>query len=131
LLILVISSFILLFDILVTFGERHSSFEARIMGTMAQLSVAQEKFYNQEGRYANTQEELIEAGIIDKKLAHPYTGEEFTDRDGHGIEGGDDNPETWEAVTFIPTKEFNSWCQRIKEGYLFVCNQREGCRREN
>ncbi len=107
-------------------SARSKSWVASIKAEITSLRAPQELFYDDNGRYANTQEELIEAGFISEKLKNRMTGEEYTDKDGSGIEGGDDNPKTWEIVTFIPTKQFDNWCKRVKEGYWITCNQ-DGC----
>ena len=93
---------------------------------MTRLRAAQDMFYWENHRYADTQEEL---GLIDKKLKDWVTDEELTDRDGNGIEGGDNDPETWSVTAYIPYREIGSWCRLVSEGYWFTCNQ-NGCQRE-
>jgi len=104
-------------------SARSRSRDASALAAMASIRPAQEIFHDQKGRYANTQEELIEAGIINEKLRNPLTKEEFTDKDGYGIEGGDDDPQTWSVAAFIPTREFTGLCKRVREGYWYTCNQ--------
>ncbi len=93
------------------------------------LKSSQEIFYAQNHRYADTQEELIDAEIIDEKSKNRITEKELTDRDGNGIEGGDNDPETWSVTTYIPYKEIDTWCRVVSEGHWFTCNQ-NGCQRD-
>lgn len=97
---------------------------------MNQLKFAQEMFYEKNNRYADTQEELIaDVKIFNEKLKNRTTGEEFTDKDGKGIEGGDNNPETWAAVSYIRYKKLNKWCRMVSEEYMYICDQ-DGCYEE-
>ena len=96
---------------------------------MYQLFSAQELFYTYNHRYANTQEELIDAGFIDKKLESLITEKELTDKDGNGIEGGDDNPETWSVAAYIPYREIDNWCRVVSKEHWLTCNQ-NGCYEE-
>ena len=101
----------------------------RIRAEMHQLQIAQEIFYKDNNRYADTQEELIDASIFTEKFKNAITNEEFTDSDGEGIESGDNNPKTWSAITYISYKKFNKWCWLTSEGYWYICNQ-DGCYEE-
>jgi len=132
--ILILSLFLLLIIVVTLLsGARSKAWVARAVADTHYLRDAQETFYRENGRYADTQEELIEAGLIKtygkEKMKSLLTGEEYTDKDGNGIEGGDDNPETWEVTTFIPTREFDKWCKKVKEGYWYTCNQND-CQKE-
>ncbi|MFH1643164.1 MAG: hypothetical protein ABH967_00805 [Patescibacteria group bacterium] len=99
----------------------------RTIADMRQLSVAQEIFYKKNNKYADTQEELME--IISVKFKELETGKEITDKDGKGIEGGDNDPETWSATCHMSYKEFNDWCRLTDEEYWYTCNQ-DGCYKE-
>jgi len=99
----------------------------RTIADVRQLGMAQEIFYKQNKRYADTQEELME--IIGVKLKELETGKEITDKDGKGIEGGDNDPKTWSATCHMTYKEFNDWCRLIDKDYWYTCNQ-DGCYEE-
>jgi len=92
---------------------------------MHQLSTAQKIFYEKDNRYADTQEELMGAGILSDKFKDRHTGKELTDKDGKGIEGSDNNPNTWSAITYI--YRFDKWCRLVSKEYF--CNQ-DGCHEE-
>ena len=100
----------------------------RTKAEMHQLIGLQEIFYARNDRYADTQEEL---GLIeeDDKFRDNQTGEELTDRDGEGIEGSDNDPETWLVTAYIRFKEINPLCIVASEGYWFTCTQ-DGCYEE-
>ncbi len=86
----------------------------------------QELFYDKNGRYAETQKELInDSGFkYDKPLFFNYlTGKELTDKDGKGIEGGDNDPNTWSVSAYFPRVKVGAWCKITSEGYWFTCNQ--------
>ncbi|MFH1575348.1 MAG: hypothetical protein ABIB55_00150 [Candidatus Nealsonbacteria bacterium] len=101
------------------------------LADMRQMHAAQEMFYEKNKRYADTQEELInEVGIFTEKFKNTMTGEEFADKDGKGIEGGDNDPETWSAITYIFPEKFDGWCRRIEEGYWYICDQ-EDCYKQS
>ncbi|MDI6591815.1 MAG: hypothetical protein QME61_02695 [Patescibacteria group bacterium] len=101
----------------------------RTLADMRQLRRAQEIFYKSNNRYADTQEELISAGILSAKFKNLATSKEFTDRDGGGIEGSDNDPETWLATTHLQYQEIDKWCRVINRDYWFTCNQ-DGCYKE-
>ncbi len=102
---------------------------ARLKGEMSQIRAYQENFYDLNGRYAGTQDELVKAGVMKEKLVNLFTGSEVTDKDGQGIEGGDSDPETWAMSIYFPEKKIRGFCQIFNTGYWFTCNQ-EGCYRE-
>lgn len=99
------------------------------ISNMQQLRIAQQIFYEQNNQYAKTQQELIEADILVGKLKNKTTNKEFIDKDGNGIDGGDNNSQTWSARTYVEYKEFNAWCIQKDKGYLYICNQ-NGCQKE-
>lgn len=101
-----------------------------VKADMNQLRAAQNIFYEKNNRYADTQEELINDVVFTRiVLKNITTKEEFTDGDGEGIEGSDNNPETWLAMTYIPYQKFNKWCHLTSLGYWYVCDQ-DGCYEE-
>ena len=100
----------------------------RTIPNMRQLSMAQEIFYKENNRYADTQEELMETLGMNVKFTDS-TNKELTDKDGEGIEGGDNNPETWSTTCYISYKEFNNWCRLTDKEYWYTCNQ-DGCYKE-
>ena len=103
----------------------------RTIADMKQLSITQEIFYKKNNRYADTQEELMETLGISVKFTDitDSINKELTDQDGKGIEGGDNNPETWSATCYMHYKEFNDWCRLIDKEYWYTCNQ-DGCYEE-
>jgi len=115
----------------VTFsGGRCLAHWARTLSDMKQLNTAQELFYLDNNRYADTQEEIIDAGIVDNiRFKNWFTAKELTDKDGEGIEGGDNDSHTWSATTYISYKEIDKWCRVVNEGYWYTCNQ-NGCQKE-
>ncbi len=110
-------------------GNRCASNWRATISNMHQLRIAQEIFYEKNNQYAKTQEELIKADILIGKLKNKITNKEFTDMDGNGIEGGDNNSQTWSARTYIQYKEFNAWCIQKDKKYLYICNQ-NGCKKD-
>jgi len=126
LILLVFSFFVVIIS---SSGASRTPHWARTIREMTELRVAQEVFWIKHGRYADTQEELIEAGFLREKLRNWVKDRDLTDRDGQGIEGGDDDPQTWSATAYIPRKEIDKWCRVISEGYWYTCDQ-TGCYKE-
>ena len=91
-----------------------------------QFIFVQELFYDEYLRYADTQDELVNTGFLSKKIINPLTDKEFTDKDGSGIEGGDNEPKTWSIAVYIPKKEFK-WCKLVSGGFWYTCDQ-YGCK---
>ena len=87
------------------------------ISNMYQLRPAQEMFYELNHRYADTQEELIEAGFLTEKFIDEITNKELADRDGTGIDGSDNDPKTWLVTSHI-------------DDFWFTCNQ-GGCYKEH
>jgi hypothetical protein len=102
--------------------------DVSIKSDMYKLVPAQEMFYIKNTRYADTQRELTEGGFLENALKNWATEQEFADKDGIGIEGSDNDPETWLVTTFIPVTKFK-WCKKIETGYWYTCNQK-GCHSE-
>jgi hypothetical protein len=100
-----------------------------VKADMRQLRTAQGMFYEKNNRFADTQEELINNIIFRVVLKNIITNQEFTDGDGEGIEGSDNDPKTWSARTYIPYQKINKWCHLMSSGYWYVCNQ-DGCYEE-
>jgi len=132
----IISLIILLFlafgIVFLSSGTRCSPYWRSTMPNINSLRVAQEMFFSEKNRYADTQEELIESGIMTAKVKFfddKRIEKEFTDKDGSGIEGGDNDPKTWSATAYVPSKEVSKWCMLISNGYWYTCNQ-DGCRKE-
>lgn len=124
-LLLSIILFVIFLGLISVNTARIKSRYACTMSGVAQSRVAQELFYDENGRYASTLEELF--GSNYSRLINCFTGKELTDRDGVGIEGGDNDPNTWEVAAFIPQKEFGSWCKIKTGGYWYYCNQTGYC----
>jgi len=93
---------------------------------MRQLNTAQQLFYQFNNRYADTQDELVEAGILPRKLQDATTGKELTDLDNNGIEGGDSDANTWLTRVYMPGRRFEM-CKVVETGWNFTCDQ-GGCR---
>jgi hypothetical protein len=76
-------------------GARYKARDARRMSDLRQIAAAQETYHQKYSYYANSQQELVSDGIIEEALADPSTGDQYADADGTGIEGSDNDPQTW------------------------------------
>jgi type II secretory pathway pseudopilin PulG len=112
-------------------GARSNARDARRMSDLRQIKAAQETYYQKYTRYAVTQEELANEGIINSLLTDPSTQDEYTDFDGTGIEGGDLDTQTWSVKAALEknkpfTKEI---CDKsnlgIKQNSFYFCNEME------
>ena len=121
----VVIAFFLLFLLLSLGSGSGDRRNAKIMSDLRQLRLGQKLHYVSNGHYASTQQELVDAGLLGEELRNPRTKELYTDRDGNGIEGGDDNPETWSVSSFLPQREYSGFCQLLHEGVWFTCNQKD------
>jgi len=106
-------------------SERRSGRSARIMTDVRVIGISQEFYYVTNGRYADTQSELASIDEFAGPLQDPFTGVEYTDKDGRGIEGGDNDSQTWSVSALLPRKEYSGFCQ-LTSGTLFTCSG-EGC----
>jgi hypothetical protein len=132
-----IASFILSASWLMLFafvrGARDLAYFGKIGSDLHIIKSAQDLFYRKYGRYAPTQKELVENGMLPQAMENPYTDEEYTDADGLDIEGGDNNDQTWGAMAGVHegAPSLQAICGIEKQdpnpGYYYLCNQQE-CR---
>jgi len=128
------SSFLLLFFIAWLFfgfllvsmcacGSIGKAKDALKISDLRQVKIAQEMFYEKNSRFAVSQKELVDAGIFTTALINPTTKKEYTDADGLGLEGGDNNPNTWSVQAIL--MDYNlEICSREKQKLIFYyCNQ--------
>lgn len=133
--IIFISSFILSAVWLVLFsfaqGARDLAYFGKIGSDLHIIKSAQDLFYKKYGHYASTQKELVENGLLPEMMKNPYTGEEYTDADGLGIEGGDGNDQTWIAMmgVYEGAPSLQAICgiekQEPDSEYYYLCNQQK------
>ena len=120
-------SLILTFALLIILwpsGGKEKARDAKRIADIKSIQMAQEMFYENELRYAISQKELFEKGYLSNVLVDPVTKKEYTDNDGFGIEGGDENPKTWIVQTVL--KKYNEICSKEKPVEVFLCNEK-GC----
>jgi hypothetical protein len=91
--------------------------------TLSAIQACQADFFEQESRYANSQAELIEKGCLLQIVVDPVSGLEYTDEDGFGLEGGDNDPKTWSVKTVLETGEYEI-CASQKTTQFYVCNEK-------
>gem|GEM_PF-5114133 len=78
-------------------GARDSAFFGKVGSDIQTIKAAQDEFQKKHFRYADNQEDLVKDGLLRTVLTDPYTMEEYADADGSGIEGGDNDDQTWAA----------------------------------
>ena len=86
------------FFMAISMQGRCKTMSAKILSDLRIIAAAQEIFYQKNSRYADTQQELSELMSV---AYDPVTKKEYTDEDGVGIEGGDDNPNTWSVQALL------------------------------
>ena len=114
-----------LFNITVLNGERCKSYNAERKSDLAQIKTAQEIYYGNQGRFANNFDELIADKDLTSPLKDPKSQKIYSDADGTGLDGGDENPATWSVRAYIDKPTYN-YCVKTSKGHWFVCNQ-SGC----
>ena len=107
-------------------GSSGSAIDTARKADLRQIQTAQKMFYEKNYRYATSQKELVEAGIFPVVIIDPVTKKEYTDADGFGLDGGDDNPNTWEAQTILSDYNLEICRKENKELIFYHCNE-NGC----
>ena len=112
-------------------GARELAYFGKIGSDLHIIKSAQDLFYKKYGRYAPTQKDLFENGSLPEIMKNPYTGKEYTDSDGFGIEGGDDNDQTWSAMAGVyegaPSLQVICGIEKQDSNpeYYYLCNQQK------
>ena len=112
-------------------GARSKARDAKRMSDMRQIKAAQETYYQKHSRYADTQEELVNEGLVKGVLADPSIQNEYADFDGVGIEGSDADSQTWSVAMALERKGIfeKEICDKSKPEPIYhdfyFCNQNE------
>jgi len=113
-------------------GANFKARDARRMSDLRQIKAAQDLYHQKYSRYADTQQDLVNDGILSLVITDPATGEQYTDADGSGIKGGDNDLQTWSVKAYLEnsrsfTREIcdHSNSKQIPRAYYF-CNEK-GC----
>ena len=95
-----------------------------------QLAKIQELYRSDHGKYAESYNELFADGYASSSFNFYNQGiiSSPVDSDGEGLEGSDNDPNTWSARVYIEVPQYNL-CLKISDGYWLVCNQ-DGCYEE-
>ena len=113
-------------------GASYKARDARRMSDLRQIAAAQDTYFQKYSWYADTQQDLVNEGMLSSVIADPSTGAQYTDADGNGINGGDSDPQTWGAKADLEgSKPFvKEVCDKsrpkpVTRSYYF-CNEK-GC----
>lgn len=100
--------------------------DAKRVADLRQIHVVQLVFFSENQRYAVNQHELVENGYLSAILTDPMTDKEYTDADGVGLEGGDDNPLTFLVQAALEGNHTHEICSKKEMENIFICTQ-GGC----
>jgi hypothetical protein len=112
-------------------GSRLKARDARRISDMRQIKAAQETYYQKYSRFANTQETLVNEGLINGVLVDPSLSSKYADFDGMGIEGSDANPQTWSVKAALEKNGIfeKEICDKSKSEPVYhdfyFCNEKE------
>jgi len=73
------------------------------------IAMAQLSFYNDNGYYADDWDELVPDYLVSYYSTDVISGGPYSDSDGQGLEGGDNDDQTW-LVEAVSTKTRNEVC---------------------
>lgn len=104
-------------------APRYKGVNAERQAMLGIIQNSQEDFFEQESLYANSQAELVEKGYLLQIVVDRVSGLEYTDEDGVGLEGGDNDPKTWSIKTVLETGE-HEICASQKTTQFYVCNEK-------
>lgn len=121
--LVIIFSFSLMFSGLQ--NVRCKTRDAARKSDLMQTTLAQELYYDKMGKYAERYEELVSENVIYSVPNDPRSGEIYNDSDGYGLDGGDENDNTW-SVRALLEKPIYKYCWQTSKQRWFICNQ-SGC----
>lgn len=122
-LIILVLFAIFIFSFIFTSNDvRCRNYNTKRKADLFQIKLAQELYYDAHNRFADNFDELIANKILGEYLKEPGSGKIYSDEDGFGLDGGDNNPNTWSVRSYINEPEYE-YCLKTSEGYWFVCDQ--------
>jgi len=104
-------------------GCRSLCKEATIKSDFSQIGTAQTLYYDDNMEYAETWEDLSPK-YISPIPTNPFNGLPYADADGQGLDGGDDDSQTWEVEAEL-AKTYYEKCG-AEERYIYRCRVNTG-----